>query len=91
MRGGGNRQGRGRKVPPGAGRVSDAPDLVGHWGEPRVSPVLRTPQGEGRERVPCTRIERIVKEEVGLTPGTALRLATFLDTTPEFWMKIQTA
>ena len=42
-------------------------------------------------RVPRTRIERIVKEEIGVTPDTALRLAQFFDTTPEFWMNFQTA
>ena len=41
--------------------------------------------------VPRTRIERIVKEEIGVTPDTALRLAKFFDTTPEFWMNFQTA
>jgi addiction module HigA family antidote len=42
-------------------------------------------------RVPRTRIERNVKEEIGVTPDTALRLAKFFDTTPEFWMNFQTA
>jgi addiction module HigA family antidote len=42
-------------------------------------------------RVPRTRIERIVKEEIGVTPDTALRLAKFFDTTPEFWMNFQMA
>jgi addiction module HigA family antidote len=42
-------------------------------------------------RVPRTRIERIVKEEIGVTPDTALRLAKFFDTAPEFWMNFQTA
>lgn len=41
--------------------------------------------------VPRTRIERIVKEEIGVTPDTALRLARFFDTTPQFWMNFQTA
>ncbi|MGP2491876.1 HigA family addiction module antitoxin [Mesorhizobium sp. PUT5] len=41
--------------------------------------------------LPRTRIERIVKEEVGMTPDTALRLARFFDTTPEFWMNFQQA
>src|SRR5690606_37044634 len=36
--------------------------------------------------LPRTRIERIVKEEVGVTPDTALRLARYFKTTPEFWM-----
>jgi addiction module HigA family antidote len=41
--------------------------------------------------LPRTRIERIVKEEVGLTPDTALRLARFFNTTAEFWMNFQKA
>ena len=41
--------------------------------------------------VPRTRIERIVREEIGVTPDTALRLAKFFDTTPQFWMNFQTA
>jgi addiction module HigA family antidote len=39
--------------------------------------------------LPRTRIERIVKEEIGITPDTALRLARFFNTTPEFWMNFQ--
>ena len=41
--------------------------------------------------LPRTGIERIVKEEVGLTPDTALRLARFSNTTPGFWMNFQKA
>jgi addiction module HigA family antidote len=41
--------------------------------------------------LPRTRIERIVKEEVGLTPDTALRLARFFNTTPEFGINFQKA
>lgn len=41
--------------------------------------------------VPRTRIERIVKQETGITPDTALRLARFFETTPEFWMNFQVA
>jgi addiction module HigA family antidote len=39
--------------------------------------------------VPRTRIERLAAEEVDLTPDTALRLARYFGTTPEFWMNIQ--
>ncbi len=38
-----------------------------------------------------TRIERIAKEEIGITPDTALRLGRFFNTTPEFWMSFQQA
>ena len=41
--------------------------------------------------LPRTRIERIAKEEIGITPDTALRLGRFFNTTPEFWMNFQQA
>lgn len=40
--------------------------------------------------VPRTRIERIVDETTSITPDTALRLAKFFNTSPEFWMNLQT-
>jgi addiction module HigA family antidote len=40
--------------------------------------------------VPRTRLERIVREEVGITADTALRLAKYFATTPEFWLNLQT-
>jgi len=42
-----------------------------------------------RLHVPRTRIERLVKGETALTADTAMRLATFFDTTPEYWMNLQ--
>lgn len=39
--------------------------------------------------VPRTRIERLVAEHSPVTPDTALRLAKFFGTTPEFWMNMQ--
>lgn len=39
--------------------------------------------------VPRTRIERIVAEKIGITTDTALRLAKFFRTTPQFWMNLQ--
>src|ERR1700757_205966 len=36
------------------------------------------------------RLERIVREQQGITADTALRLAKFFGTTPEFWMNLQT-
>ena len=41
--------------------------------------------------LPRTRIERIVKEEVGITPDTALRLARYFGNSPEFWLNLQAA
>lgn len=40
-------------------------------------------------RVPRTRIERIVREESGITADTALRLGKFLGTSAEFWLGLQ--
>lgn len=40
--------------------------------------------------VPRTRIERIVREELGITADTALRLSRFFGNTPGFWMNLQT-
>jgi addiction module HigA family antidote len=39
--------------------------------------------------VPRTRIERIVREELGITADTALRLAKFFGTSVSFWMNLQ--
>ena len=39
--------------------------------------------------VPRTRIERIVKEEMGISADTALRLARYFDTTPNVWLNLQ--
>lgn len=35
------------------------------------------------------RLERIVREQQGITADTALRLAKYFGTTPEFWMNLQ--
>jgi addiction module HigA family antidote len=40
-------------------------------------------------RVPRTRIERLVREETPVTPDTALRLARYPGTTPDFWLGLQ--
>ena len=46
----------------------------------------------GRDlRVPVTRMSEIVNGRRGITAGTALRLARYFGTTPEFWMNLQTA
>lgn len=39
--------------------------------------------------VPRTRIERLAREETPVTADTALRLARFFGTTPQFWMNMQ--
>jgi antitoxin HigA-1 len=40
-------------------------------------------------RVPVTRIADIVAERRGITSDTALRLARYFKTSPEFWMNMQ--
>ena len=40
--------------------------------------------------VPVTRISQIVNEQRGITADTALRLARYFGTTPEFWVNLQT-
>ena len=40
-------------------------------------------------RVPQTRIAGIVHEKRAITADTALRLASFFGTTPEFWLNLQ--
>jgi len=39
--------------------------------------------------IPRTRVERIAREETGVTADTALRLAKVLGTSPEFWLNLQ--
>jgi antitoxin HigA-1 len=39
--------------------------------------------------VPRTRIERLVSEQTAVTTDTALRLAKYFRTSPEFWMNLQ--
>lgn len=42
-------------------------------------------------RVPATRIGEIVNERRSITADTALRLARYFGTTPEFWLNLQQA
>ena len=42
-------------------------------------------------RVPAPRIHDIVREKRSISPETALRLARYFGTTPEFWMNLQSA
>ncbi|MDT3776338.1 HigA family addiction module antitoxin [Nitrospira sp. MA-1] len=41
--------------------------------------------------VPANRITAILKGQRGITGDTALRLGTFFNTSPEFWMNLQKA
>jgi addiction module HigA family antidote len=40
-------------------------------------------------RVPANRISLIVNERRGITADTAVRLARFFDTSPQYWLNIQ--
>ena len=42
-------------------------------------------------RVPAPRINDVVRERRGITSDTALRLASFFNTTPQFWLNLQTS
>jgi addiction module HigA family antidote len=42
-------------------------------------------------RVPVTRISEIVNGRRSVTADTALRLARYFGTTPQFWMNLQAA
>jgi len=39
--------------------------------------------------VPFQRVNEVVRGRRGVTPSTALRLAKFLGTSPDFWMNLQ--
>lgn len=41
-------------------------------------------------RVPRDRIEKLVREQRAVTADTALRLARYFGTSPQFWMNLQT-
>ena len=40
-------------------------------------------------RVPCHRVHEIIHARRGITADTAVRLARFFNTTPDFWMNLQ--
>lgn len=42
-------------------------------------------------RVPVTRISEIVRERRAVSADTALRLARYFGTSPQFWINLQTA
>lgn len=39
--------------------------------------------------VPYQRVNEIINHRRGITPSTALRLAKFFSTSPDFWMNLQ--
>jgi addiction module HigA family antidote len=42
-------------------------------------------------KVPAPRINEIVRERRAITSDTALRLARYFGTTPQFWLNLQTS
>lgn len=60
--------------------------------EEYLAPLGLKPYSVARKlNVPRTRIERLVAERTPVTPDTALRLAKFFGTTPNFWLNMQTS
>ena len=43
-----------------------------------------------RLNMPTNRINELIRGKRGMTPSTALGLAEVFDTTPQFWMNLQT-
>ncbi|MBY0300036.1 MAG: HigA family addiction module antidote protein [Methylobacterium sp.] len=41
-------------------------------------------------KLPRTRIERIVREEIGISTDTALRLGRLFNVSSQFWLNLQT-
>lgn len=55
-------------------------------------PLGMTPHALSMEiKVPAPRINDIVRERRAITPDTALRLARYFGTTPQFWLNLQTS
>ena len=60
--------------------------------EEYLVPLGMTPNALSIElRVPAPRINEVVRERRGITTDTALRLARFFNTTPQFWLNLQTS
>uniref|UniRef100_A0A2A4Z9A1 Addiction module antidote protein, HigA family n=1 Tax=OCS116 cluster bacterium TaxID=2030921 RepID=A0A2A4Z9A1_9PROT len=56
-----------------------------------IEPVTSIPASGWWMGVPRTRIERIASEQTSISTDTAFRLAKIFQTTPEFWMNMQTS
>jgi addiction module HigA family antidote len=55
-----------------------------------LAPLKLTPYAVSKAcGVPRTRIERIAREELGITADTALRLGRFFGIEPLFWLNLQ--
>jgi addiction module HigA family antidote len=56
-----------------------------------LKPLKLTPYAVAKAcGVPRTRIERIAREELGISADTALRLGRYFGIEPEFWLNLQT-
>ena len=65
-----------------------------HPGEMLLEEFLQPMEVTQREladgiHVPYQRVNELVNQRRGITPSTALRLAKFLGTSPDFWMNLQ--
>ena len=60
--------------------------------EEYLQPLDMTPNALAKAlHLHAARINEIVRENRGITPDTALRLARFFGNTPEFWLNLQMA
>lgn len=62
--------------------------LVEEFMKPSDPPINANMLAKALE-VPANRITAIIKGQRGMTGDTAVRLATFFNTTAEFWMNLQ--
>ncbi|MGY5775042.1 HigA family addiction module antitoxin [Rhizobium sp. LEGMi135b] len=57
-----------------------------------LEPLDMTPYALAKHiNLPRTRVERIIHEKSGITTDTAMRLAKFFKTSPEYWLNLQNA
>ena len=50
---------------------------------------ITTTQLAAETGLPKWKLDRLISEHVQITPGIALRLADYFETTPEFWLNLQ--
>jgi addiction module HigA family antidote len=62
--------------------------LLEEFMKPSIPPINANALAKALE-VPSNRITAIIKGQRGVTGDTAVRLATFYNTTAEFWMNLQ--
>jgi addiction module HigA family antidote len=83
---------RGR-LPPGLGLSSRTPPHPGQFLETRFMKPLSISQTELARALGVSRrrVNELIRGRRAITPDTALRLATFFDNDPTFWMHLQVA